>query len=296
MSGSGRGTQRFESLKNFFSARDGSFSYHFAESREQAIDATRKVLREGVEQIVAVGGDGTLNAVANGFFESGKLISPMAHLAFGPEGTGCDYYRSVRGQGPWEEEVLRGIVECVDLGELAQEGPSPFYFLNMASAGLSAEVVRRRAERRSRYPSALSYCLPVIQGIFTYKPTRAEIMIDDQKVDLDVIAVLVAKGKCAGRGMRVAETVTLTDGRFEVTTVAPLGFGDLRRLVPLYRGGLEDGIKIRKFFGKTIRVHADKKMPVEVDGDLAGTTDMTLTLRPKALPFCLGGSVDTAIS
>jgi diacylglycerol kinase (ATP) len=281
-SGKGRGRSLIEELEHFFSSREDSLFYHLAASRNEAIELTRQALREGAEQVIAVGGDGTLNAVANGFFDAGQLISPPSNLAFVPVGTGCDYLRTWGKNKSWREAISSGIVEWVDIGALCLAGGAPLYFVNMASVGLAAEVVRRRS------PGGGSYLLPVVSGLFTYPTIRVTVGVDDQLFEGDALAVLVAKGNFAGGGMRVGETVTLTDGQFEVTTIAPLGIRDLWRAIPLYRGGLEDGNKIRKFFGSKISIRSLKKQPVEADGDFVGAGDLTITIHPKALPLCVG--------
>src|SRR3954471_12594712 len=61
-------------------------------------DATvlvREALRAGAERIVAIGGDGTVNEVVNGFFENGKPIAPEASFALIPFGTGGDFRRTL---------------------------------------------------------------------------------------------------------------------------------------------------------------------------------------------------------
>src|SRR5258705_5569780 len=62
-------------------------------------DATRiarEALRGGAERIVAIGGDGTINEVVNGFFDDqGKPIAPEASFGLIPFGTGGDFRRTV---------------------------------------------------------------------------------------------------------------------------------------------------------------------------------------------------------
>ena len=64
-----------------------------AKSPGHASELTAEALRAGASTIVAVGGDGTLNEVVNGFFSDDHLIAPEARLAWIPSGTGMDFRR-----------------------------------------------------------------------------------------------------------------------------------------------------------------------------------------------------------
>ncbi len=93
--GYGLGAGALAELKEFFARTAGAFDWSVAGSRDEAIRATRESLRQGVDQVVAVGGDGTVNAVANGFFDHGQPIRPQSSLAIGNTGTGSDYFKTV---------------------------------------------------------------------------------------------------------------------------------------------------------------------------------------------------------
>ena len=59
-----------------------------------ATELTREALTEGARLIVAVGGDGTISEVANGFFDGERAIAPEAELAVVCRGSGCDFIRT----------------------------------------------------------------------------------------------------------------------------------------------------------------------------------------------------------
>jgi diacylglycerol kinase family enzyme len=80
-----------ESLKNFIK----EFKYEFTEKPLQATEISRAAIKEGSELIVGVGGDGTMNEIANGFYESKRIINPQAALGIVPSGTGSDFTRSL---------------------------------------------------------------------------------------------------------------------------------------------------------------------------------------------------------
>src|SRR4051794_21614002 len=70
-----------------------------------ATELARDGLREGPRLVVAVGGDGTVNEVVNGFFEDGTAVAPEAELAIVPIGTGRDGVRTYGISGKPERAI-----------------------------------------------------------------------------------------------------------------------------------------------------------------------------------------------
>ncbi|TMD17069.1 MAG: hypothetical protein E6I96_02545, partial [Chloroflexi bacterium] len=62
----------------------------------EATEIAQRAVRESRPVIVAVGGDGTLNEVVNGFFNNGAPIPTTSRLAMVPLGTGGDFRRTLR--------------------------------------------------------------------------------------------------------------------------------------------------------------------------------------------------------
>ena len=116
-----------------------------------ATELTRKALEAGAICVVAVGGDGSLSEVVEGFFAAGshEKVSETAMLAYLPSGTGGDFRKSLQWTSKYEDAVaavLRGQTRKVDIGHVllgvgtaCQRGR---HFLNIASCGSSALIAQ----------------------------------------------------------------------------------------------------------------------------------------------------------
>ena len=290
--GNGFGKKELSKMESYFKKTIGSFEYVMPENREEAVKVTRKLLKQGVDRIVAVGGDGTINAIVNGFFENGKIIRESACLVVTAAGSGCDYYKSVTknsGAQDWMELVTNCSPKEVDVGVIkySDDARSDRYFINMASIGMIADVVKIKEKLFSHVPKILRYNIPTIWCLFTSKVHELEIETDEKSFIVEALAVSISKGSYAGGGMQFGLDVSLDDGMFEITIFEKTGpIGMALKLGKLYGGNYLHVPGIRK--EKTSRISFRSKNPVqcELDGDLNGTTDLTMSLLPKAIRVC----------
>ena len=288
--GAGMGPRAIERLERYFRGRANSFEAVVSTSREDVIFQTRQALRQGVEQIVAVGGDGTVNAVANGFFEKEELVHPDACLAVAKTGSGSDYFRGLtRSAGhDWREIVLDSSIRRVDAAQLKVGGqPEPIYFVNMATFGMSAEVCQRKATMSKHWPTSLRYLLPTVQGLFRTPQSNVRITADGQTLERHAICIMVAKGAYSGGGMLFGKNVALDDGRFEVTLFRPLPVWQMLLKTPkLYSGELENEPSIEKLTARRIDIDAFPPLLGEIDGDVIGNASVSMSVVPQRLPVC----------
>jgi hypothetical protein len=80
-----------EGLKSFIR----EFKFEFTEKPSHATHLAREAIKDGADLVIGVGGDGTMNEIANGFFEDSRIINPEAALGLVPSGTGCDLIKSL---------------------------------------------------------------------------------------------------------------------------------------------------------------------------------------------------------
>jgi diacylglycerol kinase family enzyme len=121
----------------------------------QAASMVRDALRDGHLEIIAVGGDGTINEALNGFFDRGRLISPDAVFSFVPCGHDSALCRRFGIAPGWQAGVAHlahARIHKRDVGRVAclspQGEPVTRYFLGAASFGLSASMARALGRAR----------------------------------------------------------------------------------------------------------------------------------------------------
>ena len=291
-SGNGFGKKRIAEMENYFLKTLGSFDYVMPKDSDEAVLLTREFLRQDVERIVAVGGDGTINAIVNGFFENGKNVRDEAILVVTKAGSGCDYYKSVtksRQPKSWMELVTSGNVIPVDVGRIqfADGSREDRYFVNMASVGMIADIVKSKEERSSLVPRPLRYIIPTIECLFSSKPHRMGIKTDSDNFSVEALTVSIAKGTYAGGGMQFGLDVSLSDGQFEVTIIEKTNpAGMAFKLGKLFSGDYLNVKGIRKLKTARIEFNSQERVQCEFDGEAYGTTDLVITLLPKALRVC----------
>ena len=278
-------------LAKFFSH---DFDAVVTASWQEAAEQTRRALHDGVEQIIAIGGDGTLNAVVNGFFENGRVIRADAMLVASNCGTGSDYFRTVTAGAKrtcWTDLVANHEIRAVDVGciESLNKKTTPNYFLNIASVGIPSAIVAKKLHwgLPIPIPSALSYLLPTLRAITSYHPKPVSIRGEDFHYEGDLLGCFIAKGTFCGGGMKFGGAVALDDGRFDVTVVGKLTLKEVfQRLPRIYGAGLQDEEKIRRRSSRWLEIHSASGLPVEFDGELRGQTDVRLSVEQQAVRLC----------
>jgi diacylglycerol kinase (ATP) len=270
------------------------FKFEFTEKPLQAIEMTRAAIKDGTELVIGVGGDGTMNEIANGFYERERIINPETSLGIVPSGSGCDFTRSLNIPsriGGAIEVIASAPSNAIDVGRVRFRGASGTeeerIFLNVADFGVGGEVVhevnRRRLERK-----ASSYVRCLVSTMARYKNKRVRIRVDGRELPRgDYLIGAVANGKVFGKGMKVAPGARLDDGLFDLVVVKGMRFLEF-----CWHGWrLMNGshLKLKKVgLSRASRVEAepDQNEPIllELDGEQLGTLPAVFEILPGSLP------------
>lgn len=274
-------------------------------------DATRlarEALRGGAERVVAIGGDGTINEVANGFFdEQGNAIATGACLAIVPFGTGGDFRRTL--QLPTElDEAAQVIAENhqrrVDVGRIdftAEDGTRAVrMFVNIASFGVSG-LIDRLVNKSSKRFGKLTFMAATARATWSYKNQRVQMVFDGRdRVETTINTVAIANGRYFGGAMKVAPNAEVDDGAFDVIAMGDMGFGDLLTSGrKIYDGSHLSMDKVTARRAKVIEaepIDPNDKVELDVDGENPGRLPARFELLPAALSIVVPGAARSTVT
>jgi len=268
-------------------------------------DATRlarEALRAGAERVVAIGGDGTINEVVNGFFDDrGQPIAPEASFAVIPFGTGGDFRRSL--QMPTELASAAKVIAAnhrrkIDVGRLeftaTAGGRAARMFANIASFGVSG-VVDRLVNESGKKLGRLSFLAASARATWSYKNQRVQLVFDGKdRVEATINTVAVANGRYFGGAMMVAPNAEIDDGMFDIIALGDFGFGDLlasgRRL---FKGTHLTMDKVTARRAKVVDaepIEPSAVVELDIDGENLGRLPARFAIVPSALWVVVPGA------
>ncbi len=298
LSANGSTGRLWNQLRGAIEVHVGKADFAFTTSANHATTLARQALHEGFDLIVAVGGDGTLNEVVNGFFEGGSLINPNAALAVIPRGTGCDFVKTAGISKDTSEaaRIMCGktIKKC-DVGHLTcadgNGGNIERYFINIADFGIGGETVERVNTTTKAFGGFLSFFYGAVSTLLTYKSKEVHIRVDETYQGETLINnVVVANGQYFGGGMQVAPHAILDDGWFDILIIEHMGrIESLANITKLYKGAHLGHPKIKFMRGKSLFAESSERVLLDVEGEQVGMLPVRFDLIPAAINVKVGG-------
>ena len=283
----GRVQKRWNELQPELTRRLGDVSFAFTSGPHDSDTQVDAALQDGCDTIIAMGGDGTLGAVASAVSYAGATFGIL------PAGTGGDFRR----QFSWGSNALTaaaalpglqpvptdmGRVQCIDDAGNPWEGR----FLNLASAGVSGLVDRYVNRSRRLLGGSLTFAVATVRAISAFTPMRVQLTLDGHDLgEFPSSTVIVANGQFAGGGMRFAPRAILDDGLLDVVVLPPAGLWQtLANARSLYRGSHVDRKDVNWFRGRRLQLNPlQGDSWIDIDGEAPGQGPATFSVQPGAL-------------
>ncbi len=247
--------------------------------------------------VVAVGGDGTANEVANGLLGTGKIMGII------PTGSGNDLVRSLgipRDLGKALQVLERGTLQTIDIGRVecavtgavaAQSGNSTDrYFVNAVGVGFDAAVAERT--RHLKYVSGTAlYLIALFQTLWKYRPPEFTMRTESAMASARKFLIAVGNGKCVGGGFYLTPDAEMDDGHFDTCTVDALSIPSIIRLIPkVLTANHRNSKGISLSTAREIMISSSDRFYVHADGELVGenVNEVRISLIKKGLQVIKG--------
>jgi len=238
--------------------------------------AGRNAAGLGFDLIVAAGGDGTVNEVANGL-SSALLQAPLAFL---PLGT-ANVLAAEIGLKPTSRAVLdmisRGRTRAIRLGRAGDR-----HFVLMASAGLDAVVVRGVDLAFKRRAGQLAYGIEALRQALDYPFPELHATIDG--IPHPARMVVACRARCYGGPFQAARDADLAGDWLQVVMLKTGGLPALLRYgVALAAGGLHRLSDVSVVAARRLTVHGPLGAPLQADGDLMGALPIEIAVSDRTI-------------
>ncbi len=261
------------------------------EYRGHAIALAGQAVQDGVQLVVAAGGDGTLNEVVNGLMRSGPTAEHRPILGVLCAGRGNDFSGSV---GIPEDIDLAcqllalGRSRLLDVGRVSGGiYPEGRYFINCVGVGFDA-VATIEVAKLPRWGGFLSFLVAIFKTIFLYNHApMATIEYGDQTLMQRSLMISMMNGRRLGGGFIMAPDSKPDDGLLDLCIAEQMSSLQVIRLVPHFMRGTQASQRTIKT-GKTaaIKIVAlDGPLPAQTDGEIISTdgTSLSVELAPRQL-------------
>jgi len=239
---------------------------------------------EQFEVVIAAGGDGTINEVANGLVAAARPVPPLAII---PLGT-ANVLAVEIGLAGRPEAIARAIVGGQRLtAHLGRANGR--HFLMMAGVGFDAHVVANVDLALKRHAGKGAYVVEtLIQGLrYGFPPCR--VTVDGRAYDAR--SVVVCNGRHYGGPFVAAPKANLADPAFEVCVLQKGGWTHVLRYgLALVMGRLSTLPDVHIETGRMVRIEGEAGLPVQGDGDVIARLPVEITVAEQTLDLVVPNS------
>lgn len=277
---------------------------HEAEYTRSLPDAeriARTALRAGFDPILAVGGDGTINRVIQGFFAPDGAVAD-ARLGILYSGTSpdfCRYHGIPTDAAQAVSALLSGTVRRIDIGRVQHRDAGgelcTAYFASSVNIGLGAGIAARANRYRRRLGDGLGTLVATLMTIAAHRnrTLQMEVGRDGTRESHTLgraLNVTIGKNPHLAGGLKLGLEIAPDDGELFVLPIYGMGRLALTKALPsFYSGASARPGRFPVMRAETVTIAAPgDALQIEFDGDPAGFCPVEISILPRAIKL-LGG-------
>jgi diacylglycerol kinase (ATP) len=251
-----------------------------AKPKEEATPLAKQAVKDGYKLIIAMGGDGTIEAVMRG------LVGRKAHLGILPSGTSNNLAKSLDIPEKLEaacDLILSHPIRKVDVGQVKMKGQKKSYFFELASIGLSSALYEHANDLQDGKLAKLKDV--ALSFLKEEKLSTVYLTLDDEsKIKFDSILVVVSNTPFFGKNFLVAPNASLEDGLVDISVYPDFSKTELLAYyAKIMNEGYSENDRVQRFRASELEVKASPKLEVMADGVKVGKGKVNIKILPSAL-------------
>jgi diacylglycerol kinase (ATP) len=275
----GRGRAHGQGAAARLRSRGAEIDLVETQSFSQTVEKAALLTTSDCDVVVAVGGDGTANAVANGLMNTAEGMRPAMGLI--PCGRGNDFAAKLglKDLDRAHEALHLGRRRRVDVGK-TEAG----FFLGVAGAGFDSKVARRAQRQVPFLTGSMVYVFALLLTLAELDAIPAKISYDEGFYEGSILFVVAGNTDRYGGGMRITPRASLDDGLLDMCIIKPVSRFTLLRVLPrVFRGGHLDHPAVLYAQTRSVTIESTKPAELFADGEFIQALPAKIETLPSAL-------------
>jgi diacylglycerol kinase (ATP) len=267
----------FESIGVPYQFVETSGAAELESAARQAVDQNHRVL-------LALGGDGTFQALINGVYGSDVMIGIL------PAGGGNDFAAALglpSDPVSAAQIILKGKPRSVDLVRVRTADQRTRLYAGGGGIGLDAEAARFASGPYRRFPGRLRYIASALRALSEHLPLKVRLEFPGENLPpVETVALLagVLNTPTYGAGLRLAPDARIDDGLLHAVLLEDLSALSVLKLLPrLMSSGELRTSKVKRWGVRSVRISADRACLFHGDGEILGPAPVEIEVVPNAV-------------
>ena len=261
-----------------------SYEVRMTEYAGHASEIAREAKEAGVDIVVAIGGDGTVNEVAR------SIVHSKTALGIIPCGSGNGLARHL--MLPMNIRKAIEIINRDEVHELDYGIINGHAFFCTCGMGFDAFVSQKFAEAGKRGP--ITYVENVLREGLKYEPETYELQDEQGTTRAKAFLISCANASQYGNNAYIAPQASMSDGLLDVIIMEPFDVLEAPQIsLEMFNKTLDKNSKIKTFKCQRLHIHRKKPGVIHFDGDpVMADADVDIELKPKGIRVVVNPDAD----
>jgi len=275
ISGGGKQKNTEALIKRKLDVSQFVYNIFYTEALGHAAELSKKAVNLAYDVVVAVGGDGSVNEVAQG------LINSHVALAVLPTGSGNGFARHLNIPLNIEEAIE--LINCFNIKKIDTATVNEKLFLNIAGVGFDAHVGWKFSQSKKR--GFTSYIKIVIKEFYKYIPKNYKIDIAGKTISRKAFLISFANGSQYGNNAFIAPQALMDDSLIDICILKKFPLTAVPGLVyKLFKKRLHASKFVEVIRCSSFTIYQEDSEIIHVDGEpLKGGKILQVKINPLSL-------------
>ena len=263
------------------------YSIRETEYAGHAYEIAKESKEQGIDIVVAVGGDGTVNEVGR------ALVHSNTALGIIPTGSGNGLARHLLI--PMKIKGAIQVLNDCEITDLDYGIINEHPFFCTCGVGFDAFISEKFAEAGKRGP--ITYLENILKQGLKYEPETYEIEAENGTIKKKAFLISCANASQYGNNAYIAPQASMSDGMIDVIIMEPFDALEASQIsIEMFNKTLDKNNKIKTFRSKEIKIYRKAPGVIHYDGDPIDTgKEIVVTLKEKGIKILTNPKADRSL-